>query len=71
MASRRTLFNGRVCFSLQQGRFGGAATPNWMGYFRAPGRWMNIGPVFIRLGSRSSWEGEDQDYQMITPVKPD
>ena len=38
--------------------------------FKSPGRWIGIGPVFIRLGSRSSIEAEDQDAEMIKPVQP-
>jgi hypothetical protein len=33
------------------------------------GRWMVLGPIWIRLGNRSSWPGED-DAKMIKPVEP-
>jgi len=46
----------------------------WRGPLRPPGttsgRWISMGPVWIRLGSRGSWQGEDMDAQMITPVEP-
>jgi hypothetical protein len=42
--------------------------------FRPPGvssgRWIAMGPVWIRLGSRSSWRDEDVDAEMIKPVEP-
>jgi hypothetical protein len=35
---------------------------------------MRIGPVWVRLGSRSSWQAEDEtaneDANMIKPVEP-
>jgi hypothetical protein len=34
------------------------------------GRWTSFGPVWVRLGRRSSWPDEDIDGEMITPVKP-
>jgi hypothetical protein len=34
------------------------------------GRWILIGPVWLRLGRRSSWEAEDLDAKMIEPVEP-
>ena len=34
------------------------------------GRWMALGPVWIRLGSPSSWPGEDEAARMIKPVEP-
>jgi len=34
------------------------------------GRWVAIGPVWVRLGSRSSWQDEDMDDEMIDPVEP-
>jgi hypothetical protein len=34
------------------------------------GRWILLGPVWVRLGSRSSWQDEDLDAEMIKPVKP-
>ena len=34
------------------------------------GRWMALGPVWVRLGSRSSWRDEDLDAEMIKPVEP-
>jgi len=34
------------------------------------GRWFSWGPFWIRLGRRSSWPGEDEDAEMIKPVKP-
>jgi hypothetical protein len=34
------------------------------------GRWISIGPVFVRLGRRSSWRDEDLDAEMIEPVEP-
>jgi hypothetical protein len=34
------------------------------------GNWIVIGPVWLRLGRRSSWEAEDQEAEMIKPVEP-
>jgi hypothetical protein len=34
------------------------------------GRWVALGPMWVRLGSRNSWQDEDMDAEMITPVKP-
>jgi hypothetical protein len=34
------------------------------------GRWVALGPVWVRLGSRSSWQAEDEDAEMIEPVQP-
>jgi hypothetical protein len=34
------------------------------------GRWMAFGPLWVRLGSRSSWQAEDDDAKMIKPVQP-
>jgi hypothetical protein len=34
------------------------------------GRWIAVGPVWVRLGRRSSWQGEDEDAEMIEPVQP-
>jgi hypothetical protein len=34
------------------------------------GRWIALGPVFMRLGSRSSWRDEDLGAEMIKPVEP-
>jgi hypothetical protein len=31
---------------------------------------MAVGPVWIRLGSRNSWQDEDLDAEMIKPVEP-
>ncbi|HZC62371.1 MAG TPA: hypothetical protein VE464_12120 [Streptosporangiaceae bacterium] len=40
-------------------------------YGAAPGsRWMAVGPIWIRLGSPSSWPGEDDAAKMIKPVEP-
>jgi hypothetical protein len=36
----------------------------------ASGRWMAVGPIWIRLGSPSSWQGEDDAAKMIKPVEP-
>jgi hypothetical protein len=36
----------------------------------ASGRWIAFGPAWVRLGSRSSWQGEDEDAKMIKPVQP-
>ena len=36
----------------------------------ASGRWMAVGPIWIRLGSPSSWPGEDDAARMIKPVEP-
>jgi len=36
----------------------------------ASGRWIALGPVWVRLGSRNSWQGEDEDAKMIKPVQP-
>lgn len=36
----------------------------------ASGRWIALGPVWLRLGSRNSWQGEDEDAKMIKPVQP-
>ncbi len=54
------------------------APQSWGGLNRGPvrppgvasGRWVAFGPVWIRLGSRDSWQDEDMDAQMITPVEP-
>jgi hypothetical protein len=37
---------------------------------RTSGRWISLGPVWVRLGSRSSWQREDEDAKMIKPVQP-
>jgi hypothetical protein len=34
------------------------------------GRWMALGPIWIRLGSPGSWPGEDDAAKMIKPVEP-
>ena len=44
-------------------------------YRRPPGvtsgRWVCYGNlVWVRLGSRSSWQDEDMDANMIDPVEP-
>jgi hypothetical protein len=58
--------SGRVRFGPQlQGDLG-----FWVRPFTAPGRWIAIGPVRVRLGSRSSWPGEDETAEMIKPVQP-
>jgi hypothetical protein len=31
---------------------------------------MAVGPIWIRLGSPSSWPGEDDAAKMIKPVEP-
>jgi hypothetical protein len=36
----------------------------------ASGRWMSVGPLWMRLGSRSSWQAEDEEAEMIKPVVP-
>jgi hypothetical protein len=53
----------------------GILTEGWMGYRTRPigvnsGRWVLLGPIWVRLGSRSSWQGEDEDAEMIKPVQP-
>ena len=34
------------------------------------GRWIGINGLWIRLGSRDSWQDEDLDAEMIKPVEP-
>ena len=34
------------------------------------GMWIGLGPIWVRLGSRSSWQDEDLDAEMIKPVEP-
>lgn len=36
----------------------------------ASGQWVGIGPVWVRLGRRSSWQEQDLDAEMIKPVEP-
>lgn len=70
MTSRWAALSGRVrvapqrTFTLRQAFGFWANPPGWTG------RWMSVGPVWIRLGSRSSWQDEDMDAEMIKPVEP-
>jgi hypothetical protein len=50
------------------GGLGRRARPRPLGV--ASGRWMAVGPIWIRLGSPSSWPGEDDAARMIKPVEP-
>jgi hypothetical protein len=67
MASRWASISDRIRFSPQvQGPTGWRGRP----IGEASGRWIAVGPVWVRLGSRSSWQGEDEDTEMIKPVQP-
>lgn len=67
MASRWAGISDRIRFSPQvRGLTGWAVRPIGV----TSGRWIAVGPVWVRLGSRSSWQGEDQDAEMIKPVQP-
>lgn len=67
MASRWAAFGDRFRLGLsQQGMLGYRPRPVGVD----SGRWVMIGPLWIRLGSRSSWQAEDEDAKMIKPVEP-
>ncbi len=70
MASRWARISGRIRFSPQGWVWGalGSAQSRPLGV--ASGRWMNLGLVWVRLGSRSSWQDEDVGAEMIKPVQP-
>ena len=65
MASMWARMSGRFRFGQFENGMG-----TWVRPFAGPGRWMAIGPVGVRLGSRSSWQGEDEATEMIKPVQP-
>lgn len=69
MASRRATLSGRIRIAPQ-----GLGWRRAFGMWQAPpgwtGRWAAAGPVWVRLGSRSSWQDEDLDAEMIKPVEP-
>ena len=71
MASKR----GRISDRFRLGLFEASPGPNMPTYRSRPrgvnsGRWTLIGPVWVRLGRRRSWEGEDLDAEMVEPVEP-
>ena len=67
MASRRVGVSDRIRFGL---RVQGGWPPQTRPLGVTSGRWILLGPVWVRLGRRSSWAGEDQDAKMIKPVEP-
>jgi hypothetical protein len=64
MAARWTRIHERVQFGPGSGVTGARRL------FSPPGRWIRVGPAWVRLGSRSSWQAEDEDAAMIKPVQP-
>jgi hypothetical protein len=70
MASRWAGISGRIVIASRRYPWDGVT----IGPARPPGvnsgRWISFGPVWVRLGRRSSWADEDIDGEMITPVKP-
>jgi hypothetical protein len=69
MASRWAGISGRIRFAPFQAWGSSRWGPNRPAG-AASGTWLAVGPVWVRLGSRSSWQGEDEDARMITPVQP-
>jgi hypothetical protein len=69
MATRRARISDRIRLELVSGGPDGVS-----GRTRPRGvnssRWILIGPVWLRLGRRSSWAGEYVDAEMIEPVEP-
>ena len=68
MASTWARISDRIRFSPQMCGSLGLAQARPIG--AASGRWIAFGPAWVRLGSRSSWQGEDEDAKMIKPVQP-
>ena len=71
LASRWARFHERVQFGPAWGS--GEVANRRFGFH--PGRWMRVGGVaWVRLGSRSSWQAEDEaaneEANMIKPVEP-
>lgn len=68
MANRWTGLGDRIRIAPQSWR-----TMN-LGPLRPPGvgsgRWIALGPLWVRLGNRNSWRDEDLDAEMIKPVEP-
>ena len=66
---------GRISDRVRLGLFEAGPGPGMPTYRSRPrgvnsGRWMLIGPVWLRLGRRKSWAAEDLDAEMVEPVEP-
>jgi hypothetical protein len=68
MASRWSRSSDRISFAPQVTSGGAPLSARPPG--RTSGRWIALGPVWIRLGRRRSWQDEDTDAKMIKPVEP-